>query len=219
MPTDQAIFTSMARRGKSGYHVVARSPGLTESEAGMVATWSPSHGGLIVDPSNEVSVSFYPLPTGRFALARCREGRAEYSGRGGKQLYTHALVIDAARLKQAGYQPFSIYRDALALGCFHYRPDPEPVLKPLELSSLYPQAQVETTASLIRELGLAAVEAVVSRLDAGQTVEYPYAGDRAALAEFLIGRLPADAVLRTSFSTSLRASSVRPFRLNLVAPC
>ena len=50
MPADQAIFTSLVRRGKSGYHLVARSPGITEAEAGSLARWAPSHGGLIVDP-------------------------------------------------------------------------------------------------------------------------------------------------------------------------
>lgn len=217
MLAEQAIFTSMERRGKSGYHVVARSPGLTESEANMLATWSPSHGGLIIDPANRVSVNFHPLPSGRYALARTREGRAEYSGRGGKQLYTHALVVDAAALRQAGYRPFAVYRDALALGHFHYRPNPDPVLRPVPLSALYPRREGDPTAMLARTLGLPAIESIVSQLDAGQPVVVPYPGDRLALAEFLVDRLPADAVMRLSFATNLHPSSVRPYRLSLVA--
>jgi hypothetical protein len=215
---EQAIFTSLDRRGKSGYHVVARSPGLTESEANTLATWSPSHGGLIVDPANRVSVNFHPLPSGRYALSRTREGRAEYSGRGGKQLYTHALVVDAAGLRQAGYRPFAVYRDALALGHFHYRADPDHVLRPATLSTLYPRREGESTAALARELGLPAIETIVSQLEAGQPVVFAYPGDRLALAEFLIGRLAADTVMRMSFATNLHTSSVRPYRLNLVAP-
>jgi len=49
---EQAIFTSMARRGRSGYHVVASSPGVSESEATALVTWSPSHGALLVDALN-----------------------------------------------------------------------------------------------------------------------------------------------------------------------
>ena len=56
------------------------------------------------------------------------------------------------------------------------------------------------------------------QLDAGQSVVFPYGGDRAALAEFLVGRLPIDSIMRTSFATSLHPSVVRPYRLNLVAP-
>ncbi len=220
MQADQAIFTSLTRRGKSGYHVVARSPGLTESEVSTLATWSPSHGGLIVDGSNHVSVNFHPLPSGRMALTRTREGRAESSGRGGKQLYTHALILDAAILRQAGFQPLAVYRDALSLGYFHYQANPDPVLRPVTLSSLYPRhdGDAATAASFSRELGIPTIESLLSQLDAGQAIVQAYAGDRIALAEFLVGRLPADTVMRMSFATSLHPSSVRPYRLTLVAP-
>src|SRR5438132_13961479 len=126
----------MMRRGKAGYHLVARSPGVTESEARSLTSWSPSHGGMIVDAANRASVNFHPLPSGRYALARTIEGTAEYSGRGGKQLYTHAVIIDAAKLQQVGYRPFAIYRDALALGHYRYQNAPQPVLKPVALSTI-----------------------------------------------------------------------------------
>lgn len=217
MLAEQAVFTSLSRRGKAGYHLVARSPGLTEPEAATLAAWSPSHGALIVDAANRVSVNFHPLPGGRFAVSRTCEGRSEYSGRGGRQLYTHALVIDPSHLRRAGYQPFAIYRDALAQGHFVYRADPEPVLAAAPLSTLHPSFDHGRFAALVRELGPSTIESVVSRLDAGQAVEFPYAGDRTALAEFLTGRLSHDSLTRTSFTTSLLPSAVRPYRLNLIA--
>jgi hypothetical protein len=207
----------MVRRGKSGYHLVARSPGVTESEASALAAWSPSHGGLIVDAANTASVNFFPLPSGRFALSRTREGGAEYSGRGARQLYTHAVIVDAATLRQSGRQPFSLYRDALALGHFVYRPDPPLVLEPVQLSTLYPRRNGDAFSSLMREIGMPLIESIVSQLDAGQSVVFPYGGDRAGLAEFLVGRLPIDSMMRTSFATSLHPSAVRPYRLNLIA--
>jgi hypothetical protein len=82
---DQAIFTSAMRRGKAGYHLVARSPGVTESEARTLSTWCPSHGGMIVDAANSASVNFHPLPSGRYALSRTARGgpntAAEGAGR------------------------------------------------------------------------------------------------------------------------------------------
>src|SRR5205823_490496 len=59
---EQAIFTSLPRRGKAGYHLVARSPGVSDAEANALTTWSPSHGGLVVDASNHSSANFHPLP-------------------------------------------------------------------------------------------------------------------------------------------------------------
>ena len=194
--------------------------GRDRGEANALATWSPSHGALIVDAANRTSVNFHPLPSGRFALSRTCEGRAEYSGRGGRQLYTHALILDAAGLRQAGYQPFAVYRDALALGHFQFRADPEPVLRPVELSSLYPRREgsEKPLPAFVRELGLATIESMDLRLDAGQQVVFPYPGDRVALAEFLIGRLPRRYRLAVELSTNLHPSSVRPYRLSLVAP-
>src|SRR5271170_5441446 len=99
---EQAIFTSLPRRGKAGYHLVARSQGVSDLEAGALTTWSPSHGALIIDAANRTSVNFHNLPSNRYALSRTCAGLAEYSGRGGRQLYTHTLIVDDKMLKQAG---------------------------------------------------------------------------------------------------------------------
>lgn len=126
MWAEQAIFTSLPRRGKAGYHLVARSPGVSDLEAGAVTTWSPSHGALIIDEANRISVSFYSLPSGRYAIARTCPGLAEYSGRGGRQLYTHTLVIDDKTLRQAGNQPWAVYRNALRWAISSIVPSPRP---------------------------------------------------------------------------------------------
>jgi hypothetical protein len=60
----------------SGYHLVARSRGVSDLEAGALTTWSPSHGALLVDPANRTSVNYHSLPGGRYALSRTCEGRA-----------------------------------------------------------------------------------------------------------------------------------------------
>jgi GTPase-associated protein 1 len=213
---EQAIFTSMTRLGKSGYHIVARSPGVSESDAINLATWSPSHGALVVDPANRTSVNFHPMPGGRYALSRTCEGPPEYSGRGGRQLYTHALIFDTATLQQARYQPFAIYRDALALGHFHYRAEPQPILAPVELSALYPQPEAEVWTDRARTLNAPDLGPLRDRLEAGDDVKLTYAGDRAALAECLLGPLEPGVISEVSFATSLQPSAVRPYRLVLV---
>jgi hypothetical protein len=218
MLADQAIFTSLVRRGKSGYHLVARSPGITGCEASSLARWAPSHGGLIVDAENRSSFNFHPLQGGRFALSRTCEGRPEYSGRGAKQIYTHTLVVDSIKLERAGYRPFVVYRDALALGHFHYQVDPDPVLKQVELSNVYPPIDERLDTLFAREIGRRVFESLVCQIDAAQDVVIRYAGDRAALVEALVNRLPSRTVLECSFATSLTPSSVRPYRIHIVAP-
>ncbi len=216
MWAEQAIFTSLPRAGKAGYHLVARSPGVSDLEAGAVTTWSPSHGALIIDEANRTSVSFYSLPSGRYAIARTCPGLAEYSGRGGRQLYTHTLIVDDKKLRQAGNQPFILYRDALALGYLLYRPEPEPKLQPVRLSSTHRLLDTAYWNEQAAALGLSSVAESVEKLAAGETVELAYVGDRARLAECLIALVPAEIRLRVSFATSLRRSMVRPYQLVLV---
>ncbi|GAC1451179.1 MAG: hypothetical protein NVSMB9_36130 [Isosphaeraceae bacterium] len=217
MRADQAIFTSLVRRGKSGYHLVARSPGITDSEASAISTWSPSHGGLLVDGVNRSSINFFPLPTGRFSLSRTIEGGAEYSGRGARQLYTHAAVVGGAEFCNTGCHPFSLYRDAMALGHLAYQSDPDPVLKTIELSSIHLPPNDQDFADLARELHLLRIEKMIAHLNSGRPLVIPYAGDRSRLAEHLVSRLSRDSILKVSFATSLVPSAVRPYQLNLVA--
>jgi GTPase-associated protein 1 len=213
---EQAIFTSLPRRGKAGYHLVARSPGVSDSEANALTIWSPSHGALIVDDSNRSSANFHPLPGGRYALSRTCEGLGEYSGRGGRQLYTHALIVDDKKLRQAGNQPFSLYRDALALGYLHYRPEPDTTLRPVKLSSLYLATDPAYWTERAGALGLSSLEDWLERLTSNQAVELAYAGDRMLLAECLIGLVPPESRPQVSFATSLRPSMVRPYQLVLI---
>jgi hypothetical protein len=53
-------------------------------------------------------------------------------------------------------------------------------------------------------------------LEARQPVQLAFAGDRIALAECLLGALPLDRIVETSFSTSLQPSAARPHRLVLL---
>jgi hypothetical protein len=216
MWAEQAIFTSLPRRGREGYHLVSRSRGVGDAEARALASWAPSHGALIVDRNNRSSVNFHPLPGGRFALSRTCAGPAEYSGRGGHQPYTHSLIVDGPTLEAVGFQPFDLYRDARAMGYLLYQPDPVEALEPVSLSRLHPRRDAGLGADLGADLALPAPSHLREQLLSGQPLRFAYAGDRTALAECLIGILSPESVRRTSFSTSLFPSAARPFVLSLV---
>ena len=216
MWAEQAVFTSLPRRGRGGYHLVSRSRGVGAADAQALERWAPSHGALIVDGTNRTSVNFHPLPSGRFALSRTCTGPPEYSGRGGHQLYTHFLIVDDAVMQAVGFQPFSLYRDAIALGYLLYQPDPSKVLEPVTLSQLHPTRDTAFWADRTVELGFPPLGPMEKQLQSGHPVRFAYSGDRIALAECLIGLLPPEVVASTSFSTSLVPSSDRPFVLTLV---
>ena len=119
------FLESRRQIGLSRHRALARA---TEQDANAIAAWAPSNGALITDQSNKISVNYHPLPGGRFALSRTCEGPLEFSGRGGRQLYTHVLLLDADALRSVASGPIAIYRDALALGRFVFRPIRRPCL-------------------------------------------------------------------------------------------
>jgi len=213
---EQAVFTSLPRRGRGGYHLVSRSQGVSAADAQALARWAPSHGALIADGKNGTSVNFHPLASGRFAISRTCVGPPEYSGRGGQQVYTHFLIVDDAIMQAVGFQPFSIYRDAIAMGHLLYQPDPSEVLEPVRLSQVHPSWNASFWADRAIELGLPPLEPLRNQLQSGQRLRFAYSGDRIALAECLIGLLSPEVVAGTSFATSLVPSSDRPFVLALV---
>jgi hypothetical protein len=171
---------------------------------------------LLLDEHNHVSVNFHPLPGGRYALSRACEGPPEYSGRGGRQLYTHILVFDGATFKAVGGQPFSVYYNALALGYLFYQADPAERLEPVKLPTFHVQRDHKAWLARSVELGLPSLAGFRERLMDGRPVRFSYKGDRAVLAECLLGTLTFETVCRTSFATSLEPSSVRPFVLSLI---
>jgi hypothetical protein len=213
---EQAIFTSLRRQARGGYHLVSRSKGVSEANAQSISTWSPTHSSLLVDEHNRVSVNFHPLPDGRFALSRACEGPPEYSGRGGRQLYTHILILEDQVLEAAGGQPFTLYRNAQALGYLFYQANPPERLDPIRLSVFHIERDEETWLAHSLTLGLPPLDPLRSRLLDGRPVRFGYSGDRTLLAECLLGSLPADTVRRISFATSLEPSHVRPYILSLV---
>jgi hypothetical protein len=186
------------------------------ADAQALVQWAPSHGALIVDAKNRTSVNFHPLPSGRFALSRTCAGPPEYSGRGGNQLYTHFLIVDDAVLQVVAFQPFAIYRDAIAQGYLLYQADPSELLEPLALSRLHPARNPQFWADRSIALRLPPLGPLQQQLRSGRPLRFAFAGDRIALAECLLGLLSPEAVKGTSFSTSLVPSSDRPFVLALV---
>ncbi len=150
---------------------------MSESEANALTTWSPSHGAMLVDEANAQSVNFFPLPSGRYALARTREGCGEYSGRGGRQLFTRVVIVDVTHLKRADYQVFAVYRDALAQGHLAYDRNASPTLPRVELSGLFPPWQPPRQ---LPGMTLSEADSVVAGLAAGRTEVVAYDGDRTA---------------------------------------
>jgi hypothetical protein len=215
MWAEQAIFTSLARDGRAGYHVVARSMGLCEPDVAALETWSPTHGFLIVDASNRTSLNFHPMPEGRYALARTCEGLPEYSGRGGRQIYTHALIFDEDSLRSVHCRLVCVYREALALGYFLYQFEPPRTLARVRLGTAFSRISPDEWWGRAQALGLPPPEFLRAQVELGRPLPFAHRGNRLALAECLLDCLGPEVRTLPSFSTSLQPSTVRPYQICL----
>ena len=159
-----------------------------------------------------------PCPAADLPCRDSCEGPAEYSGRGGRQVYTHILIHDGKCLEAVAGQPFGIYQNALAVGYLFYQVNPAEQLAPIEVPGFHAAREPAGWLDRARKLGLPDIEPLRDRLLSGRPVRYPFAGDRTVLAECLIGSLGPKAIRKISFATSLQPSSDRPFILSLVDP-
>lgn len=112
---EQAIFTSARTSSKDGYQLVAWSPGISSDDARQLAVWGPAHDSMIVEDPMDVSLNFHPLGDHKFCVSRTVLGAPEYSGRGGRQVYTHCFVLDADSFKKFHNDPFRVLSAALAI--------------------------------------------------------------------------------------------------------
>jgi hypothetical protein len=210
---DQAIFTSAETDRASGYHVVAASPGVRETDLRELAAWGPSHGSLLESASQGASLNFHPLPSGAHSISRTARAGWEYSGRGGARVYTHCLVAPPRVLAQFANNPLALWRAAVANGSV---PTYEEIPHSLEALRLPGRAAAVDTALLAQlcanpgaewmaTLVQAALDSVTLAIVGGPPAEH--------VVEGLIQCLPPECRPEFSFSTGLRFSSRRPFRI------
>jgi hypothetical protein len=213
MNAEQAIFTSAKTDHSAGYQVIGHSPGIHQIDVRELAVWCPSHDSLLEQTADSVSFNFHPLPSGAYCVSRTVPAGWEYSGRGGMRVYTHCLIVSPDVLANFANNPFAVLQAALSAGAMEIR-DPIPMpLEPLLLSGGAPPVDQSLLICLGKKPGPAAMAVLVqSALDA---VCLAVAGEPSPGELFagLFSCLPPACRLEFSFSTGLKYSGRRPFRL------
>jgi hypothetical protein len=160
-----------------------------------------------------ISYNFHPLPSGMFCISRTVPAGWEYSGRGGVRVYTHGLIVSPEALLRFSNNPFSVIKAALAGGLFEIR-DPLPVqLEPVSLVG----GATTVDQNLLAELaGQPGAEAMAVLLQAARDAVCLAVGGLVPpekLIAGLINCLPLTHRTEYSFTTGLKFSPRRPFRL------
>jgi GTPase-associated protein 1, N-terminal domain type 2 len=211
---EQAIFTSAQTDRAEGYQLAGRSAGLSTEDARELAVWGPSHDSLLEQSGEPASTNFHRLSSGAYCVSRTTLVGAEYSGRGGAQVYTQFLVVPPPLLARFSNNPFAILRAATASGALAVGRQIPEVLEPFRLSGRAAAVDLELLAQLGRNPGPAAMATFVQTalacdrlaVAAGSQAEQWFAG--------LISLLPIECRVEFSFATGLKHSPNRAVRIS-----
>jgi hypothetical protein len=214
---EQAVFTSAQTDRGEGYHVAAISPGVCEADMRELGTWGPSHDAMLSSDPGAASVNFHPLPSGAFCVSRTTPAGWEYSGRGGFRVYTQGLIVPPKALSQFANNPFALMRAAAAGGSLRQYEKIPPSLAPFRLVGRAACADSALLTRLSNTLGpewiaaivQAALQSVSLAIANGPPAEHVVCG--------LLNCLPVECRTEFSFSTGLKFSSRRPFRVVALA--
>jgi len=210
---EQAIFTSAETDRGSGYQIAAASPGAGEADLRELAAWGPSHDSLLDPAAGAMSLNFHPLPSGAYCISRTTPSGWEYSGRGGLRVYTQCLIVPRGVLGRFANNPFAVLRAATAGGLVRQHEALPDVLEAFVLpgraaavdSSLLARLSANPGPEWMATLVQAALDSVSVAVAAGPPADQLIAG--------LINCLPPECRIEFSFSTGLKFSSRRPFRI------
>ncbi|MDZ7616431.1 MAG: hypothetical protein U1E05_05460 [Patescibacteria group bacterium] len=210
---EQAVFTSASTNRAAGYHLVGVSPGVAEVDARELAVWGPSHDSLLDLGPDASSISFHPLPSGAYCVSHTVAAGFEYSGRGGHRVYTQCLIVSPEVMLRFANNAFAVIRAAQAGGMVQvFDPVPEWLPSLTLIGSASPVDQ-NLLGRLASQFG---PERIATMVQAAMNSEcVALAGDAwtADLIAGLINCLPLHTRVEYPFSTGLKHSSRRPFRV------
>jgi hypothetical protein len=211
MQIRQAIFTSLRSRKSQGYHLVAQSPDLDDQLARRLCTWGPSHASLLSDHPDAESLNFHPVADDWFAVSRTLYGGPEYSGRGGLQVFTQFLLLHREQLARYQNHPLLVAQTAQLLGNLRLMTSIPHHLSPVEL----PDRPLNGCAAQLPAM-------VFLREEVLRSLRYPNRVAVLGLADPLpvltqiLRDTPLEERLKLSFTTGLKPSIHRDFRLHFV---
>lgn len=212
MQLEQAIFTSAQTSQARGYHLVARSSGIDDELAQQLALWAPSESSLIDRDLDADSLNFFAVADQWAAISRTVYAGAEYSDRGQFRIETNIVIVPQSDLAGYACDPLAIARAAIASGHLRLRTQVTMALKPLALPDSLGRVPPEPDDP---QQASAVVREIVSRF-ADERLVVIGCPQPVTLLQQVFRCLPPGDRLSLSFSTGLKPSTHRPFRVQFL---
>jgi hypothetical protein len=210
---EQAIFTSAREDACGGCRLVAASSGVGVDDRRELAAWGPSYDGLWQPRAESRSVNFHPLPSGRFCISRTTLSGWGQGSHDPPRVWTHCLVVPSAGLREFADNPLALLEEAAAAGAFDAPPEGQAELQPLALDGGAPAVDLALLEQVSEQLGPERLAALVGA--ALDSVCLAVSGGRPVyqLVAAVLNCLPVECRSEFSFSTELKFSSRRPYRI------
>ena len=209
-PIEQVIFTSLERGRETGCEVAARSVGVCEADARELVAWEPSRDSMLEMGPGAESFNFHPLPSGAYCISHTIPVGLENSG---QQTYTHCLLVPPEVLARFANNPFAFLGMMSDHDLWRKPGVPCPPLAPF----FPPGGAAPVDQALLQQLATdPGPEQVAAFVQAARNALcLAVAGTRLSvpLIAGLFSCLPPECRLEFSFSTGLKFSPRRPFRI------
>jgi hypothetical protein len=214
MRLEQAIFTSVRGARLDGYQLAACSPGVNSQITKDLTAWGPAHDSLWVTESGAKSINFHGLSDGLYCVSQTSLAGAEYSGRGGGRVYTQMLVLPREALVRFAGDPFQILQAVSASGRMLVHETVPNSLPTIPLLGRGSEPGRGTSADLICAIGPETLAELTEVLTSNWSLTVVTNLPISRLIQTVIHQLALEERLDVSFTTGLRASSRRPFKLS-----
>ena len=208
---EQAIFASLDG-SRASYRIVARSPGVCDADAGELAVWGPAHDSMIEWESSAESLNFHPLPSGAHCISRTTPIGWDCSG-GRQRVCTQCLIVPPETLARFGNNPFALARAASAEGAWHVGDLRSETLPTIALNGGAAPVDQQLLSQLAVDPGPKNVAALVQTARDAACLAVGGTPTAVRWMAVLFSCLPPECRLEFSFSTGLKFSPRRPFRL------
>ncbi len=200
-----------------GYQVAVASPGVTADEAKQLAVWGPAHDSLLDTRVHAQSVNFHPLTSGRYCVSLSTALDAEYSGRGGCQIYTHSLLVSRETFRRFANDAFRLLEAALAGGRLTIGAALPERLESFGLIGAAGALNAALVTRLARDPGATIIARFVDAALKHRTIAVKSNSPLRWLCAGLLNLLPVECRCEVSFSTGLRVSPRRAFRISALS--
>lgn len=213
MRLEQAIFTSVKRTRLDGYQLAAASRGIEPALAKELTLWGPAHDSLWDTRHDSRSINFHPLTSGDYCLSCTRLAGAEYSGRGGGRVYTQMFVLSREVFSRFANDPFLVLRALAASGRLIVHDLVPETLPSVPLLGRCDQPEATLLSQILDEVGSSIFDELAGAVATAPTVAVLTNGHVERLFQAVLHSLTPAERLTISFTTGLKDSPRRPFKL------